>query len=103
MLLSKKNIYKSNYDVVIYKSFLYSGYIFSKMLFEGNRLRAFNRLRFLKSVIKKETLYDPVTFILIVFNAILPKLMLSILYMGGSKYGVPSPITERKQMQLVFK
>ena len=90
-------------DILVFKWYQYHTLFFNSLIFKGLKLRAFNTFCQVKFGLKENLELDPQFIFFACLLAITPDLMLKPLRLGSVTYGVPVPITDRKQVTFVLK
>jgi ribosomal protein S7 len=73
------------------------------LIFNGNKLRAFNQVLCIKQGLKHREMNDPFLIFLVAMMKITPDIMFSSIKLGGASYNVPLPITENQRVVFSVK
>jgi len=103
MSLRKKLDFKPFYNDYFFRSFSLNNLLLGTFTKRGNKLKANNRWLSLKYLVKQEIEFDPNLVIFSAFHELSPQIILAMINMGGSRYGVPLPIYQSKKIQFALK
>jgi len=91
------------YDFYYHLWFSYHHVFFGSLIFRGKKILAFNNFLKIKFELKIREKYDPFLVFLVSMMRITPSLILKPVKKSGISYGVPFPVSHRKQVTFAIK
>jgi len=77
--------------------------MFGSLIFRGRKLTAFKMMLNIKARLKEKEGVEPSLIFLVAMLRITPEIMLRFVKMGGSRQGVPAPISSKKRITFAVK
>ena len=101
--IRKRILYKANGNLETHLWFRYHKLLYGRFTETGKKLRGYNKLLDLKSLLKQKEKLDPNLVFMTSMLKATPIIFLLPVRLGSFTHGVPMPITEKKQITFAIK